>query len=174
MRDPLAGLDAVGWADLRHAYGSAEDVPVMLRDLYRPEKAARASDDLLTHVHHQGGMVYSSAPPALPYALRAAADPGIDPAVRQELVELVGALAHSGNTARPQHVDPAWPAAWDLAVTELLPDSSRRRRRSAGPWRTPSPRPVTGPTRCSRHCRPGGPWSRTRTSGTNSSTPSAR
>ncbi|WP_329122022.1 hypothetical protein [Streptomyces sp. NBC_01353] len=121
MRDPLAGLDAVGWADLRHAYGSAEDVPVMLRDLYRPEKAARASDDLLTHVHHQGGMVYSSAPPALPYALRAAADPGIDPAVRQELVELVGALAHSGNTARPQHVDPAWPAAWDLAVTELLP-----------------------------------------------------
>ncbi|MFF9014286.1 hypothetical protein ACF09C_15125 [Streptomyces sp. NPDC014870] len=119
--DALAGLDDIDWAPLRHAYGSAEDVPLMLRDLYRPEKAARACDDLLTHVHHQGGCVETSAAPALPYVLRAAADPAVAPAVRQELVELVGCLAHSGNTAAPRFVDPAWHAAWDLAVTELLP-----------------------------------------------------
>ncbi|MCT4355018.1 hypothetical protein M5362_17965 [Streptomyces sp. Je 1-79] len=119
--DALAGLDALDWAALRHAYGSAEDVPVMLRDLYRPEKAAQASDTLLTHVHHQGGEICSSAPPVLPYVLRAAADPRVAPAVRRELVEFVGALARSANTARPQHVDPAWPAAWDQAVTLLLP-----------------------------------------------------
>ncbi|MFB7372592.1 HEAT repeat domain-containing protein [Streptomyces sp. NPDC056222] len=121
MRDPLAGMDAIGWAGLRHAYGSAEDVPGMLRDLYLPEKAARASDDLLTHVHHQGGCVVTSAAPAVPYVLRAAAEPGIEPAVRQELVELLGAIAHSGNTAQARFVDRAWPAAWDLAVTGLLP-----------------------------------------------------
>ncbi|MFD7324505.1 hypothetical protein ACFV9D_25995 [Streptomyces sp. NPDC059875] len=119
--DALAGLDDIDWAALRHAYGSAEDVPVMLRDLYRPEKAARASDDLLTHVHHQGGCVETAAAPALPYVLRAAADPAVAPAVRQELLELVGCLAHSGNTAEARFVDPAWPAAWDLAVTRLLP-----------------------------------------------------
>ncbi|MEU9864378.1 HEAT repeat domain-containing protein [Streptomyces sp. NPDC047971] len=121
MHDPLAGLDAIGWGGLRHAYGSADDVPGMLRDLYRPEKAARASDDLLTHVHHQGGCVVTSAAPAVPYVLRAAVDPGIEPAVRQELVELLGAIAYSGNTAEARFVDRAWPAAWDLAVTALLP-----------------------------------------------------
>lgn len=120
MSDPLAGLDAVDWASLHHAYGSAEDVPGMLRDLHRPEKATEAADDLLTHIHHQGGCVDTSAAPAVPYVLRAAADPGIEPGVRQELVELVGCLAHEGNTAEPRFVDPAWAAAWDLAVTDLL------------------------------------------------------
>ncbi|MER5807795.1 hypothetical protein ABT143_06290 [Streptomyces sp. NPDC002033] len=93
----------------------------MLRDLYRPEKAADAADDLLTHVHHQGGMVCSAAPAALPYVLGAAADPAIAPAVRRELLELVGAFAYTANTSEPRWVPPAWPASWDLAVTDLLP-----------------------------------------------------
>ncbi|WP_330300713.1 hypothetical protein [Streptomyces sp. NBC_00503] len=121
MSDALAGIDAIDWARLEHAYGTAEDVPGMLRDLYRPEKAADAADDLLTHVHHQGGAVCSAAPAALVYVLRAAADPAIAPAVRHELLELVGALAYTANTAEPRWVTPAWPASWDLAVTDLLP-----------------------------------------------------
>lgn len=121
MSEVLAGLDAIDWAVLEHAYGAAEDVPGMLRGLYRPEKAADAADDLLVYVYHQGGAVCSSAPAVLPYVLKAAADPAIAPAVRRELLELVGSLAYTANTAEPRFVSPAWPAAWDLAVTDLLP-----------------------------------------------------
>uniref|UniRef100_UPI003F490ED1 hypothetical protein n=1 Tax=Streptomyces chartreusis TaxID=1969 RepID=UPI003F490ED1 len=45
--DGLAALDAIDWATLGHAYGSAKDVPGMLRDLHRPERAAGAAGDLL-------------------------------------------------------------------------------------------------------------------------------
>ncbi|MEH0582261.1 hypothetical protein QBA54_49340 [Streptomyces sp. B21-108] len=121
MSDVFARLDAIDWAALRHAYGAAEDVPGMLRDLHRPEKAVDAADDLLTHVHHQGGGVYSSAPAALPYVVEAAADPAIAADVRHELLYLVGALAYAANTAEPRFVDSAWPAAWDVAVADLLP-----------------------------------------------------
>ncbi|MFJ3206255.1 hypothetical protein [Streptomyces sp. NPDC086989] len=120
MSDALVGIDAIDWVGLEHAYGTAGDVPGMLRDLYRPEKAADAADDLLTHVHHQGGAVYSAAPAVLVYVLKAAADPVIAPAIRLELLELVGALAYTANTAEPRWVTPAWPASWDLAVTDLL------------------------------------------------------
>ncbi|CAM5306324.1 hypothetical protein SAVIM338S_00529 [Streptomyces avidinii] len=116
----LAGLDSVDWPALEHAYGTAEDVPGMLRDLYRPAKAARAADDLLTHVHHQGGEVYSSAPPALPHLIAAAADPAVAEDVRWELLHLVEALAGAANTAEPRFVTPAWAAAWDLAVGDLM------------------------------------------------------
>ncbi|MGW6407110.1 HEAT repeat domain-containing protein [Streptomyces vinaceus] len=121
MSDALAGIDDIDWAELKHAYGTAEDVPGMLRDLYRSEKAADAAEDLLVHVYHQGGAVCSAAPVALPYVLGAAADPAIDPAVRRELLELVGSLAYTANTADPRFVTDAWPAAWDLAVSDLLP-----------------------------------------------------
>ncbi|MCX5009301.1 hypothetical protein OHB05_43095 [Streptomyces sp. NBC_00638] len=121
MSDALARLDTVDWSALRHAYGAAEDVPGMLRDLYRPEQAAGAADDLLTHVHHQGGGVYSSAPAALPYVIAAIADPAVAADVRGELLYLVGALAGAGNTAEPRFVTSGWSAAWDLAVPDLLP-----------------------------------------------------
>lgn len=116
-----AAIDAVDWAALRHAYGTADDVPTMLRNLRRPEKAAEAADDLLTHVHHQGGGVYSSAPAALPHVLAAAADPAVTSDVRGDLLHLVRSLARSGNSAEPRFVTSGWPGAWDLAVTDLLP-----------------------------------------------------
>ncbi|MBT2451417.1 hypothetical protein J7F03_31005 [Streptomyces sp. ISL-43] len=121
MSDALARLDAVDWHALKHAYGTAEDVPGLLRDLYRLDKAADAAEVLFTHVHHQGGGVYSSAPAALPYVIAAAADPAIATDVRLDLLCLVGALADAANTARPHFVTSAWPAAWDLAVADLLP-----------------------------------------------------
>lgn len=121
MSDALAGIDDIDWAELEHAYGTAEDVPGMLRDLYRSERAADAADDLLVHVYHQGGAVCSAAPAALPYVLRAAADPAIAPAVRRELLELIGSLAYTANTADCRFVTDAWPAVWDQAVSDLLP-----------------------------------------------------
>ncbi|MGT2526221.1 hypothetical protein ACU4GG_02645 [Streptomyces nojiriensis] len=121
MSDALAGLDAIHWAALEHAYGTATDVPGLLRDLYRPEKAVDAVDELFSNVHHQGGGVYSAAPPALPYVLRAAADPAVEPVVRRELLEFVGALAYAANTSPSRFVTRTWPVAWDRAVTDLLP-----------------------------------------------------
>uniref|UniRef100_A0AAU3HP25 HEAT repeat domain-containing protein n=1 Tax=Streptomyces sp. NBC_01393 TaxID=2903851 RepID=A0AAU3HP25_9ACTN len=121
MSEAPARIEAEDWTALRHAYGTAEDVPAMLRDLRRPEAAAEAADDLLTHVHHQGGGVYSSAPAVLPHVLAAAADPAVAADVRGDLLHLVRSLAHSGNTAQPRFVTSDWPEAWDLAVTDLLP-----------------------------------------------------
>ncbi|WP_328456879.1 HEAT repeat domain-containing protein [Streptomyces sp. NBC_00386] len=121
MSEAPARIEAVDWTALRHAYGTAEDVPAMLRDLRRPEAAAEAADDLLTHVHHQGGGVYSSAPAVLPHVLAAAADPAVAAGVRGDLLHLVQSLAHSGNTAQARFVTSDWPEAWDLAVTDLLP-----------------------------------------------------
>ncbi|KAF5260704.1 hypothetical protein FOXYS1_8635, partial [Fusarium oxysporum] len=31
--DPLAGLDSIDWSRLNHAYGPADDVPLILGDL---------------------------------------------------------------------------------------------------------------------------------------------
>ncbi|MEU9135223.1 HEAT repeat domain-containing protein [Streptomyces sp. NPDC048404] len=121
MSDTPARIESVDWTALRHAYGTAEDVPAMLRDLRRPETAAEAADTLLTHVHHQGGGVYSSAPAVLSHVIAAAADPAVAADVRGELLHLVRSLAHSGNTAQPRFVTSGWPEAWDLAVTDLLP-----------------------------------------------------
>ncbi|MER5397928.1 HEAT repeat domain-containing protein [Streptomyces sp. NPDC002599] len=121
MRETPARIEAVDWTALRHAYGTAEDVPAMLRDLRRPEAAAEAADDLLTHVHHQGGGVYSSAPAVLPHVVAAAADAAVATGVRGDLLHLVRSLAHSGNTAQARFVTSGWPEAWDLAVTDLLP-----------------------------------------------------
>ncbi|MFE2298606.1 HEAT repeat domain-containing protein [Streptomyces sp. NPDC059445] len=121
MNVASTSIEAVDWAALKHAYGTADDVPAMLRNLRHPEKAADAAEDLLTHVHHQGGGVYSSAPPALPHVIAAAADPTVAAEVRGELLYLVRSLAHSGNTAQPRFVTRGWAGAWDLAVPDLLP-----------------------------------------------------
>ncbi|QDT17702.1 hypothetical protein [Alienimonas californiensis] len=71
VADPLAGLEEVPWADLTHAYGSASDVPDLLRTLVSgPEEAAeRAIHDLFGNVWHQG-TVYPATPHAVPFLLR--------------------------------------------------------------------------------------------------------
>ncbi|WP_125777290.1 hypothetical protein [Antribacter gilvus] len=64
--DPLAGLDDVGWRWLSHAYGSAADVPGLLRDLQsrEPEVRERSLSVLSNAVVHQGSRCSASAPTA--------------------------------------------------------------------------------------------------------------
>lgn len=73
--DPFAGLDfeAVDWAGLTHAYGSAEDVPVLVRSLVSPdlEERSEALDGLFGSICHQG-TVYPASAPAVPFLARAA------------------------------------------------------------------------------------------------------
>ncbi|WP_017594505.1 hypothetical protein [Nocardiopsis potens] len=73
----LPGLDEVDWASMGHAYGSAEDVPDMLRRLVSDDAGARraAESDFYGAVHHQGD-VYHSTAAAAPFLVHAVRDPG--------------------------------------------------------------------------------------------------
>lgn len=84
----FTGIDEVGWASLRHAYGSAEDVPGLLRGLASTDPAERASalDEMYGSVHHQG-IVYDSTLACVPFLLELAACEEV--ADRGELVELL-------------------------------------------------------------------------------------
>uniref|UniRef100_UPI001CEC116E hypothetical protein n=1 Tax=Streptomyces sp. NK15101 TaxID=2873261 RepID=UPI001CEC116E len=117
--DPLAGLHDVDWASHRHAYGPAADVPGLLRALYRPDDAADAADTLFMKVHHQGGCVESAAVAALPFLVRAAADPGVATTVRIDLIDLVACVAAEGNRVEARWIAPGWAEAWDAAVPGL-------------------------------------------------------
>ena len=71
----LKGLDAIRWSELTHAYGSAEDIPEILRDL-----AAGLDDgyertplyELFGNIYHQGS-VYEATAPAVPFLIEIAA-----------------------------------------------------------------------------------------------------
>ncbi|MEU2623125.1 HEAT repeat domain-containing protein [Streptomyces sp. NPDC007157] len=64
----FTGIDEVDWASLRHAYGSAEDVPGLLRALASPDAAERevALDGMYGSVHHKGN-VYDSTLACVPF-----------------------------------------------------------------------------------------------------------
>jgi hypothetical protein len=72
----LERLDAIDWAMLSHAYGSAVDVPQMIRDLCSPDLDTRnhALSDLFSTIYHQG-TVYSASAPAVPFLIELAAHP---------------------------------------------------------------------------------------------------
>lgn len=65
--DPLAGLSSVDWASLRHAYGSAADVPDRLRALAAAGGREQALGALYGNVFHQGSR-YEATAPAVPFA----------------------------------------------------------------------------------------------------------
>ncbi|WP_433463850.1 HEAT repeat domain-containing protein [Spirillospora sp. CA-128828] len=77
MAEPPAGLDDIDWAGLHHAYGSAEDVPDLLRALSSSDEDERnaALGELFTNIHHQGNR-YSASAAAVPFLLALASDPG--------------------------------------------------------------------------------------------------
>jgi hypothetical protein len=74
----FAGIDDIEWGSLRHAYGSAEDVPDWIRGLADPDPAVREEclDAMRGAVHHQGD-VYDSTVAAVPFLLEALATPGL-------------------------------------------------------------------------------------------------
>jgi hypothetical protein len=70
----LQGLDSVPWADLEHAYGSAADVPDLLRKLLDPDpKVYRAAlRKLYGNVFHQGTR-YPATPHVVPFLIETCA-----------------------------------------------------------------------------------------------------
>lgn len=62
------GLDAIDWASLSHAYGSASDVPDLLRLLLSEDQQIRedALIELFGNIHHQG-TIYEASSYAIPF-----------------------------------------------------------------------------------------------------------
>ncbi|MFJ6086685.1 HEAT repeat domain-containing protein [Streptomyces sp. NPDC092369] len=91
----FSGIDEVDWASMRHAYGSAEDVPGLLRGLASTDPAEReiALDAMYGGVHHQGD-VYDSTLASIPFLLELVANE----AVRERcgIVELLVSIGQEG------------------------------------------------------------------------------
>jgi hypothetical protein len=73
---PLCGLDAVDWQALSHAFGSAENVPQLLRKLIStdPDTRCEAFDELTNTVWHQG-TVYSVSSHVVPFLIAMLSSP---------------------------------------------------------------------------------------------------
>ena len=99
----FTGIDEIGWASLRHAYGSAEDVPGLLRGLASTDPVERASalDGMYGAVHHQG-IVYDSTLACVPFLLALAACEEV--ADRGGLVELLVSIGQ-GHAPEGEVVD---------------------------------------------------------------------
>jgi len=90
--DPLAGLDDVPWAELRHSYGMANDVPGHLRAMQAGvwEGEYPPSAQLANHIVHQGTRS-QAAVYTVPFLVRMALDPRL--VNRHRFVGLLGAIA---------------------------------------------------------------------------------
>ena len=139
----FAGLDQVDWSHLRHAYGPAEDVPALLRDLASPveETAAAAEQELWSSIVHQG-TVYAATAPAVPFLARLSSE-GVR---RAELVGMLGVIAQSTD----EHDLPVPGAARAAVVAQLglllplLADDDREVRQTTA-WMVAQCRSAAGP-----------------------------
>ncbi|MFI9803904.1 HEAT repeat domain-containing protein [Streptomyces sp. NPDC052301] len=95
----FTGIDEVDWASMRHAYGTAEDVPGWLRALASADTAERATalDGMYGAVHHQG-RVYDATLACVPFLLSLAAREQVpDRACIVELLVSIGAESTDGD-----------------------------------------------------------------------------
>ena len=82
------------WKELRHAYGSAEDIPEIISAL-TPDSKSSAWDDLWSRVCHQG-TTYSASPAVLPFLLSIASNWNAD--ARAMPLALAGSIASAPQT----------------------------------------------------------------------------
>jgi hypothetical protein len=112
----FTGLDDIDWESLRHAYGSAQDVPGWVRGLVDPDPAVREEslDSMYGAVHHQGD-VYDSTVAAVPYLIEALTVAGLPG--RDRIAALLASIAELGE----------WPAETELDedTAEMLRQARR-------------------------------------------------
>lgn len=133
----LVGLHDVRWADLEHAYGSAEGVPHMIDALTSPDRDDRrwGFDALVASINHQGS-VYSASGPAVRFLVELAARDDVER--RGEILRLVAGIAVHDPTwclvdDLATRASPAWPAVVACAgtIVSLLRDRDEAVRSSA-------------------------------------------
>jgi hypothetical protein len=87
----LDKLDDVPWRELHHAYGTADDVPGLLRALAKSDdRQNEALYELFGNIWHQG-TVYEASAYAVPFLVELAATTRLTR--RDEILGLIGALA---------------------------------------------------------------------------------
>jgi len=88
----LDGLDRVDWRRLRHAFGTAEDVPALIRSLtsQSPDERQAALSELHGNIWHQG-TVYEATPHAVPFLIELAAS--VETPDRCAILSYLGTLA---------------------------------------------------------------------------------
>ncbi|MFW5417519.1 hypothetical protein J0910_12985 [Nocardiopsis sp. CNT-189] len=127
----LAGLDAVDWASLGHAYGTAEDLPALLAAAGSadPEEAEEAVYELFGTVWHQGTL-YSATAPAVPFLVALGADPRTRD--RGGLIALVGEIAEAADRHPEVRTEVRAALTAELPrLIALLADPEEEVRRSA-------------------------------------------
>ncbi|MER7844230.1 hypothetical protein ABTZ03_09825 [Kitasatospora sp. NPDC096077] len=106
INDPLAGLDDVPWARLRHSYGKADDVPGHLRAMRAGDSGGHYPPSVLlaNHIVHQGTRS-QAALYTVPFLVRMALDSRL--ADRHRFVGLLVAIAIGlDNNHLPDGYDP--------------------------------------------------------------------
>ncbi|MFF2045441.1 HEAT repeat domain-containing protein [Kitasatospora sp. NPDC058170] len=134
--DPLAGLDAIDWAALEHAYGAADDVPGQLRALCGPDADGRqkALHGLYGNIFHQGSRYQASAT-AVPFLARLAADAALPG--RAEALQLLASLAVGYDESHlPAGVDIA---EWRREIAELRAQDPAEVRAGYDAWVAEAP-----------------------------------
>lgn len=97
------GLNAIPWYDLKHAYGSAEEVPMWLRQLTSSDEHIRkqAMNHLAGSICHQGWICPATAY-AVPYLLELLQEPTVQ--IKEKILELLADIA----IADPQLHEERW------------------------------------------------------------------
>ncbi len=75
----LEGLDTINWSELHHAYGSAADVPQLLRDLTSSDGGIfeRAMWHLSSNIFDQGAR-YEASAYTIPFLIELVNEPSLD------------------------------------------------------------------------------------------------
>ncbi|MEV6104369.1 PBS lyase [Streptomyces sp. NPDC051940] len=100
----LSGVEEVDWASMEHAYGSAAEVPGMLRGLASADPAERdvALDGMYGAVHHQGD-VYDSTLACIPFLFELVTQESVPE--RGRLVELLVSIGGGDGALEPGDED---------------------------------------------------------------------
>ncbi|MFE0627846.1 hypothetical protein ACFW3D_12845 [Streptomyces sp. NPDC058864] len=116
---PPDELDSVAWTELWHAYGSALDVPGLIRDLYSgdAERIDKALGGLHDNVLHQG-TVYPATAAAVPFLAHAVAHV---PCHRDGLLLLLAGAAGERERAARSDVEEEARVRVGACVPESLP-----------------------------------------------------
>ncbi|CVL08310.1 hypothetical protein FPRO06_12737 [Fusarium proliferatum] len=114
--DPLAGLESIDWSQLSHAYGPADDVPQLLKDLQStaPEVYKTAFTKCWSNIYHQGSR-YSASVEAIPFLYALLDSPATQD--RESLLYLITSLAIGHpNWSVPNGIDVD---NWEKSIAEI-------------------------------------------------------
>jgi hypothetical protein len=91
----LEGLDEIDWSSLQHAYGSADDVPGLIRDLASDsaKRREKALWELHGNIWHQH-TVYEATAPSVPFLAEVALRDSVPDETRDALILLLAEIAH--------------------------------------------------------------------------------